>query len=62
MSMCAGKIACEIYRDKRYCSKSTEENKECECHHAVRLCDVNECGFESVCKGHLKELLRGLSQ
>lgn len=54
MSMCAGKIECEIYRDKKYCKAS--ENKlnmdgECKCNHAVYLCYVDTCYFSYNCTG-----------
>lgn len=61
MSACAGKINCEIYRQKKYCRKAeaAEEDRECKgCRHARRQystshcrlawrqCDVEYCPFE----------------
>ena len=55
MSACAGKINCEIYRQKKYCRKAeaAEEDRECKgCRHARRQCDVEYCPFEvnGACK------------
>ncbi len=50
--MCAGKIYCEMFRDKKYCMKAPDrENryKECECRHAKRLCEVEHCSIEEFC-------------
>lgn len=53
MSMCSGKIYCEIYRDKKYCktpSKAADNYHECDCRHAVTLCDTDiGCGFDNIC-------------
>lgn len=52
MSACAGKTCCEIYRDKKYCSKAGEKNgydNVCNCRHAVRPCDVGRCFYEDLC-------------
>lgn len=55
MSVCIGKIKCEIYREKRFCSKAAavDENHECVgCRHAKRQCDVGHCVFSvnGMCK------------
>lgn len=55
MSVCAGKVKCEIYREKRFCRKSTAVGENCECvgcRHAKRLCDVERCVFSvnGMCK------------
>ena len=62
MSMCAGKIYCEMFRDKKYCRKAPERenyNKECVCRHARKLCEVETCHFEELCKASvsLKDIL-----
>ena len=55
MSVCAGKVKCEIYRQKKYCRKSTaaDDSHECvNCRHAKRQCDVEYCGLDiaGVCQ------------
>ena len=53
MSGCSGRIRCDIYRDKKYCSKLSEKQNDfgvCHCRHAVRICKVERCGFEEFCK------------
>ena len=53
MSICAGKIYCAMYREKKYCKRAPEKenlNKECVCRHARRLCEVEQCSFEDECK------------
>ena len=52
MSMCAGAILCDIYRDKKYCRKVDEKQDargRCDCRHARLTCEVGPCGMESVC-------------
>lgn len=53
MSICAGKIYCAMFRDKKYCRKAPDRediNKECACRHARRLCEVESCSFEAACR------------
>lgn len=60
MSMCAGEIYCEIYRDKKYC-KTQEKMKErgrCECRHARYLCEVEPCAFWEYCGNKGREEIR----
>lgn len=48
MSVCAGKVLCEIYREKRFCRKAAAvgEGFECVgCRHAKRQCDIGDCIF-----------------
>ena len=55
MGMCEGKTVCEIYRDKKYCSKSDEKRSKygvCDCRHAILPCDIGECVFfMDMCPG-----------
>lgn len=49
MSMCAGKIRCEIYREKKFCGREgvSDEDHVCMgCRHAKRQCEVGRCVFE----------------
>ena len=56
MSMCAGRIDCVIYRDKKYCSKATVDNyHECNCRHARYGCEVTRCSMEEYCHGRMKK-------
>lgn len=53
MSMCAGAIMCDIYRNKKYCRKVDEKQDNrgrCDCRHARLICEVERCGMESVCE------------
>lgn len=46
MGMCAGKTECEIYRNKKYCSKFEEKSDVygvCACRHALHQCEVGSC-------------------
>lgn len=54
MSCCEGKIKCKIYRDKKYCTKSVDEYKECNCRHARFKCQVEQCVYENQCSLFLK--------
>lgn len=48
--ICVGKVYCEIYRDKKYCSKATAGNHQpCDCRHAAAKCDVARCAAEDDC-------------
>lgn len=48
--MCAGKVYCNIYRDKKYCRKEHEANGAvCDCRHSVNRCVVESCPFEINC-------------
>jgi len=51
MSMCAGEIYCEIYRDKKYCrAKDKKKDRErCECRYARFRCEVETCAFREFC-------------
>lgn len=57
MSWCA-KEYCEIYRNKKYCSRRNEKQEHagvCKCQHAKRACQVNvSCSFEDRC-GYKRE-------
>lgn len=53
MSFC-GKVYCEIYRDKKYCTAGQKKAVEgtCKCRHAKRRCQVGEkCTFRMDCGG-----------
>lgn len=51
MSMCAGKIYCRIYREKKYCTKATADDAhKCDCRHAAAWCDIERCVFEEDCR------------
>lgn len=46
---------CEIYRDKKYCSRASKR-EVCDCRHAVYACQTGlKCGLKDVykCKGPL---------
>ena len=48
--MCAGKIYCDIYRDKKYCRRDHKGDYEkCDCQHAVVQCAVGDCVFLELC-------------
>lgn len=48
--MCEGAVYCEMYRDKKYCRRENcRSNDECECRHAARQCEVEQCALESKC-------------
>lgn len=53
MSMCAGKVCCEIYRDKKYCrtaTKAADNYSECNCRHAVNPCETDRgCALQDIC-------------
>ena len=68
MSFCAGKVYCEIYREKKYCRRGNhaDEGKPCDCRHAKFACEVEECIFaDKMCIGpaplppRLAEMLNG---
>lgn len=58
MGACS-KIYCEIYRDKKYCSKTIANHNGmvCDCSHAGRLCDIAVCPLEKDCP-----LMNGMSK
>ena len=50
MGMCSGKTECEIYRDKKFCSKAPEKSDDygvCACRHALYPCELSSCVFYS---------------
>ena len=62
MSMCAGEIYCEIYRDKKYCraQDKKKDRERCECRHARFLCEVERCAFGEFCGDKGREEVRAI--
>lgn len=49
MSICAGKTACEIYRDKKFCRKGDGRKGVCDCSHVCYPCQVGTCIVKDIC-------------